>query len=80
VRRENVRNVSLKPFTQVFQVTRLTDPGQAVRTRTGDYSELQALARDIFHGNRQISTEDQIRLTAIPAPKPQPQAMLMSLP
>jgi LCP family protein required for cell wall assembly len=79
VDQNNIRHVSLKPLTSLFEVTRLAEPGEAVRPRTGDYTELQAVTRDIFSSENQISTEDQIRLTASPAPPPQPQSMLSSV-
>lgn len=60
--RKSVRNVSLKPFTEIFDVTRLSDPGQAVRTRTGDFRELRAVAATVFNGTGQISTSDQIQV------------------
>jgi LCP family protein required for cell wall assembly len=67
---KNVRHVSLKPLTQIFEVKRLTEPGQAVRTRTGDYRELQQVAKNIFSSEQQISTEDQIQFASTPAPPP----------
>jgi polyisoprenyl-teichoic acid--peptidoglycan teichoic acid transferase len=57
----NVRHVSLKPFTELFDVTRLAEPGIAVRPRTGDTRELQALEANIFRGAGEIRTRDQIR-------------------
>jgi len=74
----NVRHVSLKPLTTTFEVTRLAEPGQAVRPRTGNYGEVQAVMRDIFRSGNQISTDDQIQLAATP-PAPQPQSMLLKL-
>lgn len=69
---KNVRHVSLKPLTQVFQVKRLTEPGEAVRPRTGDYRELQAVERSIFESQQAIAAEGQIHFAASPAsPKPQ---------
>jgi len=62
--RSNIRNVSLKPITELFEVTRLAEPGMAVRTRTGDNRELQALEANIFDSEREIRTPDQIDLEA----------------
>lgn len=45
---KRIRHVSLEPLTEVFEVTRFTDPGEAVRTRTGDYREFHALAQSLF--------------------------------
>ena len=56
----HVRHVSLKPLTELFNVTRLTEPGMAVRTRTGDDRELQALEANIFKSQREVATPDQI--------------------
>lgn len=55
-----IRHVSLKPLTEVFEVTRFTDPGEAVRTRTGDDRELKALARSLFR-ERQPTSQPQGR-------------------
>lgn len=49
VDRRNVRHVSLQNFTVVFPVTRLIDPGEAVRPRTGDFHEIQRMTREIFN-------------------------------
>ena len=65
---KDIRHVSLKPLTEVFEVTRLTEPGEAVRTRTGDDRELQALERSIFDSEQPVTTGDQIRFAAAPAP------------
>jgi len=59
-----VRHVSLKPFMTVFEVNRLAEPGEAVEPRTGDFGELQNVARNIFRSEQQISTEDEIRIGA----------------
>jgi LCP family protein required for cell wall assembly len=69
----NIRHVSLKPLTQVFDVMRLTEPGEAVRPRIGDYRELQAVEKSIFDSESPITTGDQIHFAAAPAP-PRPLA------
>ncbi|HEX8152667.1 MAG TPA: LCP family protein [Thermoanaerobaculia bacterium] len=83
VKQSDVRNVSLKPFTEVFDVTRISDPGQAVRTKTGDYRELHQVAQTIFNGRGNIATEDQIQVAGTPAPPaapaPQAQSVLLSI-
>jgi hypothetical protein len=56
----NIRHVSLKPITELFEVTRLNEPGMAVRTRTGDNRELQALEKSIFASEAEVRTPDQI--------------------
>src|SRR5437868_7825430 len=43
---KDIRHVSLKPVTELFEVTRLAEPGMAVRTRTGDNRELEALEKN----------------------------------
>ena len=58
---QNVRHVSLKPFTELFNVTRLAEPGIAVRPRTGDNRELQALESNVFRSGNEVATPDQIR-------------------
>ena len=70
---KNIRHVSLKPLTEIFDVTRLTEPGEAVRPRIDDYREFQAVEKSIFDSERSITTVDQIRFAAAPAP-PRPQA------
>jgi LCP family protein required for cell wall assembly len=68
---KNIRHVSLKPLTQVFEVKRLTEPGEAVRPRTGNYGEIQAVERSIFDSEQPITAEGQIHFAAAPAaPKP----------
>jgi len=56
----NVRHVSLKPLTELFNVTRLTEPGMAVRARTSDNRDLEALESNIFKSRREVATPDQI--------------------
>jgi LCP family protein required for cell wall assembly len=75
----DVRSVSLKPFTRIFEVTRFADPGMAVLPRTGNYSELQNVARTIFNDRRPIATDDQIHVAVTPPPPPQPQSMLLAV-
>lgn len=66
VKQQNVRHVSLKPMTEIFEVTRLAEPGEAVRVPNDDYTALHGLAANIFGSEQQISTEDQIRLANAP--------------
>jgi polyisoprenyl-teichoic acid--peptidoglycan teichoic acid transferase len=63
----NIRHVSLKPLTEVFEVTRITEPGQAVRPRAEDDRELQRLEQTIFSSERPVTTDDQIRFASAPA-------------
>ncbi len=52
IRSDQVQHVSLKPFTEVFRVTRVGEAGEAVRLRPGGDLELKNLARDIFASRR----------------------------
>ncbi len=67
---DHVRQVSLKPFTTIFDVTRIGDAGDAVRTRTGDDRELQTVTKNVFSSDQQICTDDQIRFATIPVQPP----------
>ncbi len=62
VNAKNVRHVSLKPLTEVFEVRRLAEPGEAVRVPNDDYSALRNLEANIFRSEKQISTPDAIRI------------------
>lgn len=72
IKTDQVRHVSLKPFTEPFNVMRLGDPGEAVRTRSGGMEALQKIEASIFSGKEQISTEDQIQFARMPPPPPRP--------
>jgi anionic cell wall polymer biosynthesis LytR-Cps2A-Psr (LCP) family protein len=63
-----IRHVSLKPLTEPFEVTRLSEPGEAVRTRNGGFRDLQNLESSIFSTEQQVSTTDQIQFAATPPP------------
>jgi len=75
VKQDNIRHVSLKPMTEIFEVTRLAEPGEAVRVPNDDYTPLHVMAANIFKSGQQISTDDEIRVANVPLP-PQPQGML----
>ena len=78
-----IRHVSLKPVTQLFEVTRLAEPGEAVRTRTGDDRELQAVESSIFSSQAQIAAPDQIQISepsVLPAPTVAAPAPKITLP
>lgn len=70
IKPQNIRHVSLKPVTELFEVTRLAEPGTAVRTRTGDDRELQALEAQIFNGSSDVRSSDQIRITSVQTARP----------
>ncbi|HEY6136923.1 MAG TPA: LCP family protein [Thermoanaerobaculia bacterium] len=63
IKPQSIRHVSLKPMTEVFEVTRLAEPGQAVRVPNDDYAPLQSLEADIFSSHQQVSTDDAIHIT-----------------
>jgi LCP family protein required for cell wall assembly len=71
IRPEKIRHVSLKPLTEPFEVTSLSEPGEAVRTRAGTFADLQRLESSIFSSEQQVSTQDQIQFAATPPPAPQ---------
>ncbi|HEX3070826.1 MAG TPA: LCP family protein [Thermoanaerobaculia bacterium] len=68
IKPEEIRHVSLKPLTEPFEVTRLSEPGEAVRTRNGSFQDLQHLESSIFSSEQQVSTSDQIQFAATPPP------------
>jgi polyisoprenyl-teichoic acid--peptidoglycan teichoic acid transferase len=67
----SVRHVSLKPYTEKFFVNNLSDPGEAVRPRSGNYAAIQELTRNVFADMSQVGTEDEIKLVSqsIASPK-----------
>lgn len=70
---EQIRNVSLKPFMEKFTLESMSEPGEAVRTRTGNLDELRRMAGPIFSDMREIRTPDQIDVkgtSTIPAEGP----------
>jgi LCP family protein required for cell wall assembly len=67
---QQVRHVSLKPFTELFEVTRLGEPGEAVRARTGDFRELQSVEKSIFASGNEIASPDQIQFAGTPPAPP----------
>ncbi|MEA2237932.1 MAG: polyisoprenyl-teichoic acid--peptidoglycan teichoic acid transferase [Thermoanaerobaculia bacterium] len=71
IKPDEIRHISLKPLTEPFDVTGLTEPGEAVRARVGNFAQLQRLESSIFSSERQISTDDQIQFAATPPPPQQ---------
>ena len=63
IKPQSIRHVSLKPMTEVFEVTRLAEPGEAVRVPNDDYTPLRNLESNIFSSDQQISTADAIHIT-----------------
>lgn len=68
VPKASIRNVSLRPLTEIFPVTRIGEIGDGVRPRTGDYREFQALERSIFAPGPGAATSGQGG--AVPASSP----------
>jgi LCP family protein required for cell wall assembly len=68
IKPDQIRHVSLKPLTEPFEVTRLSEPGEAVRTHNGSFQDLQSLESSIFSSEQQVSTSDQIQFAATPPP------------
>ena len=66
--KENIRHVSLAPFTDIFMVNDPADPGEAVKPRTGDYNEIHVVAHSVFTSNKPVVTADEIPLTPPPPP------------
>jgi len=73
----NIRHVSLKPLTEVFEVTRLAEAGEAVRIPSSDFAQVRNVESRIFDSNRQISTSDEIQFAKLPPA--QPQSMLSAV-
>jgi len=63
IKPQDIRHVSLKPLTEIFDVTRLTEPGQAVRVPHDDYTPLHNLEVSIFSSHEQVSADDAIHVT-----------------
>lgn len=65
VDREQVRQVSLKPYMEIFELRSIADSGEAVRPKSGDYDELRNLADDVFQSSGR-KANDAIRLATSP--------------
>jgi LCP family protein required for cell wall assembly len=63
IKPQDIRHVSLKPMTEIFEVTRLTEPGQAVRVPNDDYTPLHDFEASIFSSHQQVSADDAIHIT-----------------
>lgn len=78
IRPENVRHVSLKPFSEVFEVTRLAEAGEAVRIPNADTTQVRNIEATIFRSNQEIATPDEIEFAKLP-PSSAPQSMLSAV-
>lgn len=77
VRPENIKRVSLQPYMEVFHLRSLTDPGEAVRPRTGDYRQIRLLTEQLFKdGPAAPHTRSDVRLAASRIVAQQPAAAL----
>jgi LCP family protein required for cell wall assembly len=61
MRREQIRHVSLAPFTRSIPTNDPADPTPAVGPRSGDNGRIQLMARAVFSGTEPIVTRLQIR-------------------
>lgn len=74
-RPENIRHVTLKRFTETFMVTRLGDPGEAVRPKGGDFREFQSIAENVFQAQPTPAQQEQIQFAAAPKQRGVPAAL-----
>ena len=65
--RNDIRNVSLKKFTEIIMVRTPGDTGEAVRPIGNDYTQIHAVLRDVFDGKEPIVMRDEIQLTDMSA-------------
>lgn len=66
----NIRHVSWAPLTEVFMVTKLGDPGEAVRPPADDYARIRDVTRNVFSDMRPLVSRNQIQLSDTGTPKP----------
>jgi len=66
--RKNIRNVSLKKFTEIIMVNKPGDTGEAVRPIHNDYAEIHRIIGSVFDGKDPIVMRDEIQLTDVGAP------------
>ena len=62
---EDIRNVSLKKYMEVFMVRRPGDTGEAVRPIGNDYRRIHEVFDHVFTSREPIVDRDEIRLTDI---------------
>jgi len=66
----NVRHVSLQPMTEIFMLTKISDSGEAVRPRNGDYGPIRGTIQNVFSDTHPVVTASQIQLTDDGTPQP----------
>jgi LCP family protein required for cell wall assembly len=69
-RRKDIRNVSLKKFTEVIMVRVPGDTGEAIRPVHNDYRTIHDVVRTVFDGKDPIVMRDEIQLTDVAPPSP----------
>jgi LCP family protein required for cell wall assembly len=67
VRPEAVRQVSLQPYVEVFELKTFAGAGEAVRTRRGDFEDLRQLAKGVFTGSRTAVRDTRSPVPSSPA-------------
>jgi LCP family protein required for cell wall assembly len=70
MKKNQVRHVSLAPFTHAVKTNDPADPTPAVGPRAGNNNRIQAMARDVFLDTKPIVTETQIQVGRDPVPPP----------
>jgi len=63
--RADIRNISLKKYTEVVMVTTPGDTGDAVRPWKNDYTPLRRVAAEAFNGRDPVVMRDEIRVNEI---------------
>ena len=58
--RDQIRNVSLKKYMEVFMVSVPGDTGEAVRPIGNDFRPIRTLTRDVFNGRGAVIARDEI--------------------
>lgn len=65
--RDDIRNVSLKKYMEVFMVRVPGDTGEAVRPVGNDFRTIHQLADHVFDGRAPIVARDEIQMTDVSA-------------
>lgn len=78
--RKEIRNVSLKKFTEVIMVRTPGDTGEAIVPIGNDYTKIHAVMRNVFDGRDPIVMRDEIQLTEVDRPPAIPQSKPAPLP
>ena len=68
-RADDIRNVSLKRYMEVFMVRTPGDAGEAVRPFGNDYRTIHLVIDHVFDGREPIVDRDEIRITDMTAPR-----------